>query len=35
LATIQHAICRDKEGKATTIVGAVIDQIKRDDNANS
>jgi len=32
LGTIQHAICRNKDGKATTIVGAVIDQIKRDDN---
>lgn len=30
LETIQHAITRDEEGAASTIIGAIIDQIRKD-----
>jgi len=29
LAVMQRAVCRDKNGKATTIIGAVLDEITK------
>jgi hypothetical protein len=34
LETVRHALTRDRDGKATTIIGAVIDKILEQENEN-